>query len=139
VLMAKTIKSYIRKTVFPNEVKSIRYNGKMVSETVVRSIVMYFTIIFLIMGLSVLVVSAEQGISIETAVSTVATSLNNNGIELSAASLCEFWNYHWWTKLTYIIDMLIGRLEIFPVMALFIYLFKPVENLGKRMKRKANY
>ncbi len=139
VLMAKTIKSYIRKTVFPNEVKSIRYNGKMVSETVVRSIVMYFTIIFLIMGLSVLVVSAEQGISIETAVSTVATSLNNNGIELSAASLCEFWNYHWWTKLTYIIDMLIGRLEIFPVMALFIYLFKPVENLGKRIKRKANY
>lgn len=139
ILMLKTVKGYIRKTVFPNEVKSIRYNGRMVQESVVRSVVMYFTVIFLIMGVSVLVVSAEQNISIDTAVSTVATSLNNNGIELSDATLCEFWNFHWWTKLTYIIDMLVGRLEIFPIMALFIYLFKPVENLGKKMKRKAIY
>ena len=139
ILMLKTVKGYIRKTVFPNEVKSIRYNGRMVPEVVVRSVVMYFTVIFLIMGASVLVVSAEQNISIDTAVSTVATSLNNNGIELSDAVLCEFWNYHWWTKLTYIIDMLVGRLEIFPIMALFIYLFKPVENLGKKIKRKAIY
>ena len=86
---------------------------------------------------SMIIVSLEPGMDISTALASVATSLNNNGIELKNTMVAGFANYSWYSRIVFIIDMLIGRLEIFPIMALFVYMFRPVRRAVKAVKRRA--
>ena len=128
ILLGRCTGRYLRELVNPKRVRTIRYNGKTVADSVLRSTTIYFGFVFMILIISMIIVSLEPGMDIQTSLSSVATTLNNNGIELKSAALGGFASFAWWTRLVYIIDMLIGRLEIYPVLALFIYLLKPAGN-----------
>ena len=134
VLMFKGLRGRIRESVNPKGTYFVKYNGKMVPDGIVRSCSLYFVLAMMILIFSMIIVSLEPGMDIGTALSSVATTLNNNGIELKNAQIGGFATFSWWARLVYIIDMLIGRLEIFPIVALFIYVFRPVENCAGRIK-----
>ncbi|MCF0229256.1 MAG: TrkH family potassium uptake protein [Parasporobacterium sp.] len=138
VLLFKSLKNSILESVNPKRVRSVRYNDKTVPEPVIKTTMTYFGIVFLILIVSMIIVSLEPGMDISTSLASVATTLNNNGIELKNPAVGNLWTLSWWTRLVYIIDMLIGRLEIFPIFALFIYLLQPVNTLAKKLKRKAD-
>ena len=99
------------------------------------SVVIYVLLIVAITVISMLIVSFEPGMDTQTSLATVATALNNNGIEIKSAGVGTFSSFSWWSRLVYIIDMLIGRLEIFPILAIFVYAFKPVKKLKGKFKR----
>ena len=138
ILFFKTLKRYIKETLNPRGVNVIKYNKKAVSDETLRDIMMYFGLFVIIAVCSMIIVSQDPDMDLDTTLASVATTLNNNGIEFKSVAVGGYGTFAWWTRLVYIIDMLIGRLEIFPVMAIFASIFSPVSNITKHFKRKIN-
>ena len=95
-------------------------DGETVEHTVLRSINVFTAVYFLIFGLSVLIISLD-GFSMETNFTAVAATLNNIGPGLAGVGpASNFSAYSPFSKIILIFDMLAGRLEIFPMLLLFV-------------------
>ncbi len=136
VVMFKSVKKYLKEKTHPRSVNSISYNGKLINDEAVAGILVYFGIFIIIFVGSMIIVSLEHGMDLSTSLTSVATTLNNNGIEFKSPGIEGFYTYHWWTKVVYIIDMLFGRLEIFPIVIFITTLFSPIGTLGKKIKNR---
>ena len=119
LVLFKGAKHELRRMIQPKQIKKITLDGKVVEHEVVRSINAYLVAFILIFVASLLVVSLD-GQSIETSFSAVSATINNVGPGLGEVGPAgSFANFSWWSKLTFIFDMLAGRLEIFPMLILF--------------------
>ncbi len=127
MILSKASGRAIKKSISPRTVVSVKINRKNVEENVVKNVVVYFALIMIIYFISVILVSIEQSaMDFSTAVTAVATCLNNVGPGLSkvAGGFAEIGVF---AKIVFIFDMLIGRLEIYPILLLFYYkAWKPV-------------
>ncbi len=135
-LILKSIRNSLRKLTHPRAVYNTRYNGKDQSENLIRSVFFYVNLFMVIFVISVLIVSADQECDLVTAFSAVNTTINNNGVALGGAN-GSLSGFAWYSKVVFIIDMLIGRLEIFPIMVLFSTMFTPVTKLFRAVRPKA--
>ena len=119
LLILKGVKRNLAQMIHPQRVQVIRVNEKAVSEKVLANTNAYLCAYTLIMVISVLVVSLD-GFSVITNASAVIACFNNIGPGLDAVGpACNFSDYGVLSKLVLILDMLAGRLEIFPILALF--------------------
>lgn len=115
-------KSFIREMkhqLNPRSVNNIYYDKKPVNSEVSKSVNLYLTAYCILIVISVFVVSIE-GRSFETTLTAVITAINNVGPSMGELGpMDNFSSLTDLSKLTLTLDMLIGRLEIFPVLALF--------------------
>ena len=119
MLLLKSLRRNIRQVLNPRKVQVVRVNGKAVDETVLDNANAYLAAFVTILVLSFLVLMAE-GMSIGSTLSGVLTCLNNVGPGLEQLGpTCNFGGLSDLSKLTLTADMLIGRLEIFPILILF--------------------
>ena len=119
LLLLKTLGRNIAQILRPQKVKVIRVNGKPVSEKVLANTNAYFFAYMGIMVLSILVISLD-GLSLTTNLTAVLACFNNVGPGLDAVGpTCNFSVFSLPSKIVLILDMLAGRLEIFPVLVLF--------------------
>ena len=119
LLILKGVKRNLAQMIHPQRVQVIRVNEKAVSEKVLANTNAYLCAYTLIMVISFLVVSLD-GFSVITNASAVIACFNNIGPGLDAVGpACNFSDYGVLSKLVLILDMLAGRLEIFPILALF--------------------
>ena len=119
LILIKSAKRSIRQTMNPNKVEVIRNNGTAVDEKMVAGIKSYFIVYIFIMLISFLLVSID-GQSILTSFSGVVSCFNNVGPGLDAIGPADNYSiFSIFSKIVLIIDMLAGRLEIFPIMILF--------------------
>ena len=104
----------IKTTAFPNRVISIRMSGKPVETDLSHSIRNYFLtyVLIYIFSLAIVVMLTPGEDFLDLSIS-VASCFNNNGPGVFA-------NMHWVTKLVLAFDMLAGRLELFPILLLFM-------------------
>ncbi len=121
VLLLKEAKSELHYLIHPNAVKPIKFEGKVVEKTVLRSLNSYVVIYLVILILSVFLVSLDPASKdFETAYSAVLATYNNIGPGLSIVSpLLNYGSFNVLTKLVLIFDMIAGRLELLPMLALF--------------------
>lgn len=119
LILFKSAKRHLKRRLCPNRVELVRCNGQVVEEEVIRGTEIYFAAYgFLMLG-SFLLVAIESP-SVTTAFSAVLSCVNNIGPGLDAVGpAANFGFYGDFTKLVLIFDMLAGRLEIFPLFALF--------------------
>ncbi|MCQ2512764.1 MAG: TrkH family potassium uptake protein [Lachnospiraceae bacterium] len=136
IIMIKAVKRHLKERLHPRSVNIVRFNDKEVENDVVGGILIYFSIFILIYVVSMIIVSLEPKMDFTTTFSYVSTTLNNNGIDVSTVSMGGFANFNWASKIVFIVDMLLGRLEIFPIVLFFTWLFSPVTNLYKKMSHK---
>lgn len=136
VLAFKSVRLFIREKIHPRSVNLVKFNKKEVGDGVMKGIMIYFLAFAIIYVFSMIVVSTEESMDFGTAFASVATAINNNGIEFRNAGAVGFGNYSWWSRLTFILDMLIGRLEIFPILVLLRSVFTPAEYVYKKIKKK---
>lgn len=136
VILMKSLRLYIKKKMHPRSVSVSFFNSKEISDDVVRDILYYFGAFVVIFAASVFIVSTESSMDFGTAFASVSTAINNNGIEFHNAGALGFANYAWWSRIVFIIDMLIGRLEIFPIVVLLGTLTSPVRKAYRKIKRK---
>ena len=119
LLLLKSLRRNIRQVLNPQKVSVVRSNGQMVSERVLDNTNAYLSAYVFIMLFSIILVSLD-GLSITTNISAVLACFNNIGPGLDAVGpVCNYSMYSVLSKVILILDMLAGRLEIFPMLILF--------------------
>ena len=116
----KTVAREIDKYIHPRNVKKIQMDGKPLDTEVIRSVTVFFMVYLLLFSLSVAVVSIE-GYDLVTSFTSVAATINNIGPGLSMVGPTQ--NYAFFSDLSkwvLIVDMIAGRLELFPLV-IFLY------------------
>ena len=120
VILLKTVKKELSQFLHPGRVAKIRMDGKVVEHETIRSINVFMVAYLLIFSLSVLALSFD-GTDMITNFTAVAATFNNIGPGLEQAGpATNFAMFSNVSKLVMTFDMLAGRLEIFPVLLLFV-------------------
>lgn len=120
IVMVKGIGKELKMLVHPSIVKKVRLDKKAVPHEVVRSINVFLAIYLLVFAASVLLVSLD-GRDAETNFTAVAATLNNIGPGLAGVGpMSNFAEYSHFAKLVFCFDMLAGRLELLPMILLFL-------------------
>lgn len=119
LLLIKSLRRNVRQILHPQKVQVVRVNGQMVTEKVLDNTNAYLAAYVFIVVFSFIVISID-GFSPMTNFSAVLACFNNIGPGLeSVGPTCNFAAYGLLSKSLLIVDMLAGRLEIFPILILF--------------------
>ena len=119
MLLFKILRRNIHQVLNHRRVQVIRTNGQVTDEKILDSANAYLAAYVIILFFSFVVISLD-GFSIGTNFSAVLACFNNIGPGLEAVGpTCNYAAYSVLSKLVLIVDMLAGRLEIFPILVLF--------------------
>ena len=130
VILLKSARREIKKLAHPNSVTNIKMDGDTLEEDVVKGVTNYFAVIMILFVLGILIISLDPNIAdLTTVVTSVAACINNIGPGLSdmVGPMGSFADLSYLSKITLIFAMLIGRLEIYPI----LLVFNPKVWLGK--------
>lgn len=119
LLIVKGLHRSIHQIIHPGRVQVVRVNGRVIEEKVMENTNAYIAAYALMIVGSFLLVSLD-GFSVEANFSAVLSCVNNIGPGFAEVGpSCNFGAYSLFSKAILIIDMLAGRLEIFPILILF--------------------
>ncbi len=119
LLLWKSLWRNVQRLLFPQRVLVVRSNGRRVSEQVLDNTSAYLAAYVMILVASFLLVSLDE-FSVTTNLSAVLACFNNIGPGLELVGpYGSYAGYSLLSKLVLILDMLAGRLEIFPILILF--------------------
>ena len=119
ILLLKSLRRNIRQVIHPRKVEVVRNNGQVIDEKILANTNAYLAAYVVIIIVSFLVISLDN-FSTATNFTAVLACFNNIGPGLEAVGpTCNFSAYSNLSKLVLSFDMLAGRLEIFPILALF--------------------
>ena len=114
--MAKEVK----KLIHPQRVKITKMDGKAISDDTTRMVCIYFLVYVVIYAFSFIIISVDN-FDFETNFTAVAATLNNIGPGFGGVGPTDnFALFSPLSKIVLTLDMLIGRLEIFPMLLLFM-------------------
>ena len=119
VIMVKAVFADMKRMLHPNAVTAVRYEGRALTEKQIRGTYQYVSVYVCLFIVSCLLLSLEQE-DLVTTVTAVITCHNNAGPGLGLVGPSG--NYSIFSapaKLLLALNMLLGRLEIFPVLLLF--------------------
>lgn len=118
--LLKTVKKELTTFFHPKRILKIKSEYKVVSHDVIRAINVFFVAYTCVFAVSVFLVSFD-GHDFTTTFTAVLATLNNIGPGLSKAGpACNFSFFSPFAKYVMMFDMLAGRLEIFPMLVLFV-------------------
>lgn len=119
LLLFKSLRRNIRQVLNSKKVQVVRNNDRVVDEKVLSNTDAYLAAYVIIVIVSFLLISLD-GFSTGTNLSAVLACFNNVGPGLEAVGpTCNFSAFSICSKMVLILDMLAGRLEIFPILVLF--------------------
>ena len=119
LILVKSLRRNITKVLNPRKVRLVRNNGTVMNETVIENTNAYLAAYVLIIIFSYILISLDN-FSIGTNLSAVLACFNNIGPGLEAVGpTCNYSAFSSFSKLVLSMDMLAGRLEIFPILLLF--------------------
>ena len=126
LIVAKAIRRELFTTAHPNVVQPVRLSGSIVDEDAIRGILVFtvlYIVLFMISAVFISLDTARIGIRL-TALESMSASLATIGnIGPGFGRLGPFGNYEFFSdasKLLMVFLMWVGRLEIVPVLAVFI-------------------
>lgn len=120
VILFKTIRKELSMIIHPRQVKKIRMNGHAIEHETVRSTNVFLAIYFVLMLMSTLLISVDE-YNFTTNFTAVVSMVNNIGPGLDLVGpTCNFSIFSSFSKFVLMFDMLAGRLELFPMMVLFM-------------------
>jgi trk system potassium uptake protein TrkH len=109
----------IKKLINPRSVVQLKVDSKVQQDTLLSGIAAYFSIYVLIFAASTMIISLDAK-SADTTLGSVLTCLSNVGPGFGAAGPSgNFSIFSSLSKFVLMVDMLVGRLELFPIILLF--------------------
>ena len=118
MIIVKTGIKELKYIVSPRTVAAVKMDGKPVEKDVVRGASNYFILFMMLMAMSILLVSMDR-YSIEESASAVITCMNNIGFGVGHFSTAgNLGGLNAFSKIVLCFDMLLGRLEIYPIILL---------------------
>ena len=119
LLLLKAFVQEMKHLLHPRSVTTVRLEGRPVENSVVRSTLAYFVIYVFIVVLSTLMISLD-GFDLTTNLTAELSCLNNIGPGLGRVGPMEnFSGFSPLSKVILSLNMLLGRLEIFPIIVFF--------------------
>lgn len=115
LICLKTIKRDFLKAIHPNSVHIITYEGKKVEEDTINATCTYLFLYAILMLIIMMIVSLD-GFSLEQTVNAVFSTFANVGLGFEISTMAVFSDL---SKIVLTIGMLLGRLEIIPLIVLF--------------------
>ena len=119
MLIMKSLRRNIRKTLNPRKVMAVRNNGIVIDEQILDNTNAYLAAYVLII-VAIFVIISLDGFSVGTNFTAVICTFNNIGPGLEAVGpTCNFSIFSDFSTFVLSIGMLAGRLESFPILGLF--------------------
>lgn len=120
LIFRKTVGKELKQAMHPQVVAPVRMDGKLLSHETIRTTNVYLCAYLFILVASIMLISLD-GFDMVTSFTAVAATLNNIGPGLSQVGpMMNFAGFSNPAKLVLIFDMLAGRLELFPMLVLFL-------------------
>ena len=119
IISFKSARRSVYKVMHPNSVRIIHVDGERVSTETAGAVSAYMLVYFIVTAVAILLISLD-GMSFETNFTAVVACLNNIGPGLGGVGPMENYSaFSWLSKLILTLSMLIGRLEIYPILLIF--------------------
>ena len=119
IILIKNSFNHIKKLLHPNLITNVHFEGNTVDENTVRGVSNYFGIFMMILLFVTILISVD-GFSFTTNFTAALSCLNNIGPGLEVVGpMGGYYGFSYFSKIVLSITMLIGRLEIFPMLILF--------------------
>ena len=120
IILIKTVKKELHQFLHPRNVRKVKMDGKMIEHEVVRQTNVFMVAYVFIFAFSVLILAIDKK-DLITNFTAVAATFNNIGPGLELVGpIANFSIFSNPAKLILTFDMLAGRLEIFPLLLLFV-------------------
>ena len=119
IMLFNSLKNEVASMMRPRSVHTVRINGKLVEESTIKGVYVFYLTYLFIALVSLLFVSTDNFDGMTT-FSSVIACLGNIGPGLNLVGPTgNFGAYSDLSKIVLSLDMLFGRLEIFPLLLLF--------------------
>ena len=119
VILFKTMVKELDVIVHPHNIKKLKMDGHVVEHSVVRSVNVYLASYVMLFAMSVILISIDN-FDFTTNFTAVAATINNIGPGLAMVGPTQnFAAFSNFSKAVLTFDMLVGRLELFPLLILF--------------------
>lgn len=120
LIFRKTVGKELKQAMHPQVMAPVRMDGKLLSHETIRTTNVYLCAYLFILVASIMLISLD-GFDMVTNFTAVVATLNNIGPGLSQVGpMMNFAGFSNPAKLVLIFDMLAGRLELFPMLVLFL-------------------
>lgn len=123
LILLKSARRNLHNVFHPEEIRTVRIDGERVSEKTIQHVQAYLALYVFILIISFLLVSLDpKEFSMTTNFTAVMATFNNIGPGFDAVGpMANFSAYGGFSKLIMCVDMLLGRLEIYPILTMFAY------------------
>ena len=119
IILLKSCHAELKRLILPSRVKRVWFEGKAVSDQVVQGVHVFSLLYLLITAAGVLVLTLD-GKDLPTNLTASIACISNVGPGLAAVGpSCNYSFFSAFSKLILSLEMLLGRLEIFPMLFLF--------------------
>ena len=119
IILLKSCRAELRQMILPSRVKRIWFEGRPVGDQTVRSVHVFFFLYLLAAAAGALLLTLD-GKDFTTNLTASIACISNVGPGLSAVGPCgNYLFFSPFSKLILSFEMLLGRLEIFPMLFLF--------------------
>ena len=120
LILFKGVKKEFTLILHPRTVHTVKLDQKKVTHEVSRSVSVFFAVYMMIVIVTTLLI-ALNGFDFLTSFTSVLATLNNTGPGLSiVGSAGNYAGFNWFSKIIFCFNMLAGRLELFPLLLIFI-------------------
>ena len=120
VILFRTMFREFHRNMYPNRVKKVYFEGRPLDEELVRSVSVFLATYTFIFAGSVFLIGIDN-FDLTTNFTAVAATFNNIGPGLELVGPTQnFSLFSDFSKLVLIFDMLAGRLELYPILLLFL-------------------
>ena len=119
VILFKSVLKELDFIVHPRNIRKLKMDGRVVEHAVIRSVNVFLISYLFIFAGSVLLISLDN-FDFTTNFTAVAATINNIGPGLAVVGPTQnFGGFSDFSKIVLTFDMLVGRLELFPLLILF--------------------
>ena len=120
VMLIKMIKQELRRVIHPRSVTAVRFEGKALDSATLSSVSSYLAI-YLVFFIGTLLLISFDSLSFESNFTATLSCINNIGPIFSQTNpLISFDDYGLFSKIVLSLAMLLGRLEIYPLLIALI-------------------
>lgn len=119
-ILGCSVRKELRKVLHPRSASAVKFEGKILTEENMQGVTRYFALYMLITACTVLILCLDggEGLTLESNITASVSCLNNIGPAYGVVA-DGYYMYNWLSKIVLSFAMLIGRLELYPILLTF--------------------
>lgn len=123
LLLYRIVKRSLQKLIHPSSMQVVKINGKGISEELISNVMIFFFLYISIFFIGTLLISLDSKDFI-TSTTAVLSAISNNGPGLAdVGPIGNYSSFSDFSKMVLSVCMLIGRLEIYPILLILSPVF----------------